>query len=109
MPSDSATTRLSRICRLCRWHGQAQKRTKRINFFFLQSELQHQGHAVQTFADVDKAVTAYYMITGKTLTPLGLQSTLSDFNAPSDDHKNRELLFIIVVMGVTGFAAYTLF
>ena len=63
-------------------------------------------HAEQTFDNVDQAMKQYYYITGKKLDPLPQEPKLSDYYAPSPDQQNRELLFIVAGMAVTGFVAY---
>ena len=40
--------------------------------------------------------------------PLPLKPELSDFYTPSEDQKNRELVFIVGGMALTGFIAYKL-
>ena len=47
----------------------ARKRQKRLDW--INEELRRQGHAVQTFWDVDAAIHEYAQVTGKTFTPLG--------------------------------------
>ena len=84
----------------------SRKRTERIDF--INEDLRRQNHAVQTFHDVDQAMQEYYLVTGKSLNPIGSEPQLSDFYTPSDDQKNREYLFIILGMATTGLIAYKL-
>lgn len=49
------------------------------------------------------------MVTGKTLTPLCPQPTLSDFYVPLEAQKDRELAFIALAMVATGVVTYILF
>ena len=82
----------------------SQKRTQRLDF--INEEIQKEHHAEQTFDNVDQAMKQYYYITGKKLDPLPQETKLSDYYAPSADQQNRELLFIVAGMEVTGFVAY---
>lgn len=88
----------------------SRKRTERLDW--INEELHRQGHAVQTFRDVDTAIREYSQIFGeaksKTLDPLGPEPQLSDFYTPSDDQKNREIAFVILGMAATGLVAYKL-
>lgn len=55
-------------------------------------ELHRQGHAVQTFRDVDAEFRKYAQVTGKTLDPLGpkpQRPQLSDFYVRCDDQKDN--------------------
>ena len=44
-----------------------RKRTERLDW--ISEDLHRQGHAVQTFRDVDEAMREYWRVTGKKLTP----------------------------------------
>ena len=81
----------------------SQQRTQRLDF--INDELQKEHHSVQTFNDVDQAMKQYFYLTGKKL-PVETEPQLSDFYTPSPDQKDREMLFVVVGMGVTGFIAY---
>ena len=84
-----------------RW---SRKRTERLDW--VNEELRRQGHAVQTFRDVDAAIRKYAYVTGKTLDPLGPEPQLSDFYTPSSDQKDREIAFVVLGMAATGLVAY---
>lgn len=87
----------------------ARKRTERLDF--INEELRRQGHAEHTFKDVDDAIREYSAVVGdEGVAGLSFdpQPTLSDFYAPSDDQKNREISFIILGMGATTLIAYKL-
>ena len=71
-------------------------------------QMQKEHHTEQTFDDVDQAMKQYYYITGKQLHPLPPEPKLSDYQAPSSDQQNRELLFIVAGMVAMGFLAYGL-
>ena len=84
----------------------SKARTERLDW--ISEELRRQGHAVQTFRDVDAAIREYSQVTGHNLDPLGPEPQLSDFYLPSDDQKNREIAFVIIGMAATGLVAYKL-
>lgn len=84
----------------------SRKRTERIDW--INEELRRQGHAVETFRDVDAAIREYAQVTGKSLEALAPEPRLSDFYVPSDDQKDREIAFIVVGMAATGLVAYKL-
>ena len=85
-----------------------EKRTQRLDF--LNERLKKEHHAEQTFNSVDQAMKEYYYVTGgdTKLSPLPPEPVLSDFYTPSEDQKNREIVFIILGMGLTGFIAWKL-
>ena len=64
--------------------------------------MQKEHHAEQTFDDVDQAMKQYYYIAGKQLVPLPPEPKLSEYYAPSPDQQNREIVFIVAGMAVTG-------
>ena len=73
--------------------------------------MQKEHHAEQTFDDVAQAMKQYYYVTGQHLpsdlaTPLPPEPKLSDLYTPSPDQKNREIMFVVLGMTVTGFIAY---
>jgi len=82
----------------------SQMRTERLDW--INEELRHQGHAVQTFRDVDVAIREYSQVTGKMLNPLGSEPQLSGFYVPSDDQKDREITFVVLGVAATGLVAY---
>jgi hypothetical protein len=88
----------------------SRKRTERIDW--INEELRRQNHAVQTFHDVDAAIREYSQVFGeaksKTLDPLGPEPQLSDFYTPSNDQKDREIVFVVLGMAATGLVAYKL-
>ena len=75
---------------------------------FINWELRRQGHAVQTFRNVDAAMQEYAQVTGCNLDPLGLEPQLSDFYHPSGGQGDREIVFVILGMSATGLVAYKL-
>ena len=85
----------------------SQKRAQRLDW--INEEMRRQGHAVQTFRDVDEAIREYARILpSKTLDPLDPEPRLSDFYVPSDGQKGREITFVILGMAATGLVAYKL-
>lgn len=83
-----------------------KKRTERLDF--INEQMQKEHHAEQTFDDVDQAMKQYYYITGKQLDPLPPEPKLSDFYTPSSDQQNREIVFVVMGMTLTGYVAYKL-
>ena len=85
-----------------------EKRIQRLDF--LNERLKKEHHAEQTFDSVDQAMKEYYYVTGgdTKLSPLPPEPVLSDFYTPSEDQKNREILFVIGGMALTGFIAWKL-
>lgn len=84
----------------------SRRRAERLDW--INEELRRQGHAVQTFQDVDAAIREYAQVTGKTLDPLEPEPQLSDYYQPSTDQKDREIAFVILGMAATGLVAYKL-
>ena len=64
-----------------------------------------ENHAVQTFHKGTEAMLMYNRLTGETLDPLGLEPQLSDFYTPSSAQKDREIVFIVLGMAITGLVA----
>ena len=83
-----------------------EKRIQRLDFINEQMKKEH--HALKEFDDVEDAMNEYYYVTNKQLPELEPEPKLSDFYTPSEDQKNREYLFIILGMGLTGFIAWKL-
>ena len=83
-----------------------EKRIQRLDFINEQMKKEH--HALKEFDDVEDAMKEYYYVTNKQLPELEPEPKLSDFYTPSEDQKNREHLFIILGMGLTGFIAWKL-
>lgn len=84
----------------------SRRRTERLDF--INNELRRQGHAVQTFRDVNAAMRQYSQVTGHNINPLGPEPQLSDFYTPSDGQKDREFAFIILGMTAAAIVAYRL-
>jgi DUF1680 family protein len=82
----------------------ARARAERLDW--LNEELHRENHATRTFKNVDDALYEYYQVTGKTLLS-DPAPRLSDFYTPSADQKDREVVFVVVGMGVaTAVAVY---
>ena len=84
----------------------SRRRAERLDW--INEELRRQRHSVQTFRDVDQAMREYAQVTGQPLDPLGPEPQLSDFYTPSDDQKDREIVFVILGMAATGLVTYKL-
>ena len=84
----------------------SRKRTERLDW--ISEDLRRQGHAVQTFRDVDDAMREYSRVTGTKLGPLGPEPKLSDFYVPSSGQRDREIAFVVLGMAATGLVAYKL-
>ena len=58
--------------------------------------------------DLNSAMQQYFIMTGRQLEPLPPKPVLSDFYMPSEDHHNRELVFITLSMiGIGAFLWYS--
>ena len=84
----------------------SRKRTERLDR--ISEDLRRQGHAVQTFRDVDDAMCEYSRVTGTKLDPLGPEPKLSDFYVPSSGQRDREIAFVVLGMAAIGPGAYKL-
>ena len=84
----------------------SKQRTKRLDW--INEELRRQGHAVQTFHNVDMAIREYARVTGHNLDSLGSEPQITDFYTPSGDQKKREIAFVVLGMTATGLVAYKL-
>ena len=82
----------------------SKQRTERLDW--INEELRRQGHAVQTFHDVDMAIREYARVTGQNLGLLDPEPQLPDFYTPSNGQKDREIAFIVLGMAATGLVAY---
>lgn len=83
-----------------------QKRIMRLDF--ISEQMKKENKAMNEFDDVDQAMKQYYYVTGEKLPALPDKPELSDFYTPSEDQKNRELIFIVLGMTATGFIAWKL-
>ena len=83
-----------------------KKRTERLDF--INEQLKKEQHSMIEFNNADQAMKEYFYITGKKLPDLPPKPTLNDFYIPSEDQKNREILFIVGGMVLTGFIAWKL-
>ena len=82
----------------------SKQRTERLDW--INEELRRQGHAVQTFHDVDMAIREYARVTGQNLGLLDPEPQLPDFYTPSNGQKDRKIAFIVLGMAATGLVAY---
>lgn len=83
----------------------SKKRTDRIDW--INEEFRRQGHAIQSFHDVNVAIREYAkeFPNNKNIT-LAPEPKLSDFYTPSDAQKDIEITFIILGMAATGLVGY---
>ena len=84
-----------------KWNDDRMKRTDFIN-----KRLREKNEARTYISNVDEAILEYYRIFAKKIKPLPLKPQLSDFYHPSETHKNSELLFVAVGIGVATYALY---
>ena len=84
----------------------SRKRTKRLDW--ISEDLRRQGHATQTFREVDDAMREYSRVTGTNLDPLGPELKLSAFYVPSSGQRYREIALVVFGMAATGLVAYKL-
>ena len=82
----------------------SKRRTERLDW--INNELRDKNRAVQDFHDVSAAWREYTRVTGETLDPLAPEPQLSDFYTPSSVQKDREIVFVVLGMAVTGLVAY---
>jgi len=83
-----------------------RRQTERLNW--VNEQLRRKSVAEQNFRDIDAAFDEYARVTGKTLPP-DPYPQLSDFYTPSDDQKERELIFVALGMAAIGFASYEIY
>ena len=70
-------------------------------------ELQRQGHAQQTFRNIDEALQLYQSLTNINLQDsLVPEPTLSNYYTPSYNTKTAEIIGITVGMAITAYIAY---
>ena len=81
-----------------------QKRQDRIDLINKQLILEKKAEG--KFTELNEAMRAYETVFGKTLKPLPPAPVLSDFYTPSDDQRERELVFIALGMAGIGAALY---
>ena len=84
----------------------AKKRQERCDY--INSEIAKEHKAETRFIDLNSAMQQYFIVTGRQLEPLPPKPVLSDFYVPSEDHHNRELVFITLSMvGIGAFLWYS--
>ena len=73
---------------------------------YINSEIAKQHKAEKRFMDLNSAMQQYFIVTGRQLEPP--KPVLSDFYVPSEDHHNRELMFMTISMvGIGAFLWYS--
>ena len=84
----------------------AKKRQERLDY--INNQIIKERKAERRFTDLNSALQQYYIVTGRQLEPLPSKPVLSDFYVPSEDHHNRELVFIALSMiGIGAFLWYS--
>ena len=84
----------------------AKKRQERLDY--INNQIMKQRKAEKRFIDLNSAMQQYFLVTGRQLEPLPPKPVLSDFYVPSEDHHNRELVFITLSMvGIGAFLWYS--
>ena len=75
---------------------------------YVNSEIANEHKAEKRFMNLNSAMQWYFIVTGMRLEPLPTKPVLSDFYVPSEDHHNRELVFITLSMvGIGAFLWYS--
>ena len=84
----------------------AKKRQQRLDY--INDEIAKEHKAEKRFTDLNSALQQYLIVTGRQLEPLPPKPVLSDFYVLSEDHHNRELVFITLSMvGIGAFLWYS--
>ena len=84
----------------------AKKRQERLDY--INNQIIKERKAEKRFTDLNSAMQEYFIVTGRQLEPLPPKPVLSDFYVPSEDHHNRELVFITLSMiGIGAFLWYS--
>ena len=79
-------------------------RTKRLDF--INKRLREKNEARTYINNVDEAMLEYYRVFAKQIKPLPPEPELSDFNHPSENQTNGELLFVVVRTDIAIYALY---
>ena len=75
---------------------------------YINNQIIKERKAEKRFTDLNSAMQEYFIVTGRQLEPLPSKPVLSDFYVPSEDHHNRELVFITLSMiGIGAFLWYS--
>jgi len=83
-----------------------KRQTERLNW--INEQLRRKAVAEKNFSDIEEAFDEYARVTGKTLPP-DPYPQLSDYYTPSNDQKDRELIFIALGMAAIGLASYEIY
>ena len=75
---------------------------------YINDQIMKQHKDEKRFADLNSVMQRYFIVTGRRSEPLPPKPVLSNFYIPSEDHHNRELVFITLSMvGIGAFLWYT--
>ena len=83
------------------WNKDRMKRLDSIN-----KRLREKNEAITYINNADEAMVKYYGVFAKQIKPLPPEPELSDFYYPSENQKNGELLFVVVVTGIATYGLY---
>jgi len=83
-----------------------RRQTERLNW--VNEQLRRKAVAEKNFRNIDEAFDEYARVTGKTLHK-DPYPQLSDYYTPSNDQKDRELIFIALGMVAIGLASYEIY
>ena len=81
-----------------------EDRIKRLHF--INKRLREKNEAKAYINNVDEAMLEYYRVFAKQIKPLPPEPELSDFNHPSENQTNGELLFVVVRTDIAIYALY---
>ena len=75
---------------------------------YINNQIIKERKAEKRFTDLNTAIQQYFIVIGVRLEPLPPKPVLSNFYVPSEDHHNRELVFITLsVIRIGAFLWYS--
>ena len=75
---------------------------------YIDNQIIKERKAEKRFTDLNSAMQEYFIVTGRQLEPLPPKPVFSDFYVSSEDHHNRELVFIrLSMIGIGAFLWYS--
>ena len=84
----------------------AKKRQEQLDY--INNQIMKQCKAEKGLWTLNSAMQQYFLVTGRQLEPLPSKPVLSNFYVPSEDHHNRELMFITLsLVGIGAFLWYS--
>ena len=91
---------------ILQWARDEWNRDRMKRFDFINKRLREQNEARTYINNVDEAMLEYYRVFAKQIKPLPPEPELSDFNHPSENQTNGELLFVVVRTDIAIYALY---